>query len=399
MVRGKMNVGILGGGQLALMLAEAALKKGLHPWALVGADGEPVTRLCPKVRRWNPADPRPVREFLEAVDIVAFENEFFPSFLMEQAGDLARKFVPSVPVIETVRNKLTQKQWLAKLGLPTAPFVAREAGDDLEAWVRASLTRFPSGAVFKWGLGGYDGKGVCVAPPGADGAFAKALAFCVEADRRQVPLFVEALVPFVRELAIIGVRNGPHSGDFRAYPLIVSEQERGICKLVTGPAIALGVPTALEAEAAHCAESFSRETGIRGAFGMEFFETADGRLQVNEVAPRVHNSGHYTQDACRVSQFENHWRAVLGESLGDTHSRFPAFAMLNLLGPSDGASLAPPLVHEGVFFHDYFKTECRVGRKMAHLNGVTEGVGDLPALLKRLRVAEAEWAAGPSSSL
>ena len=154
--------------------------------------------------------------------------------------------------------------------------------------------------------------------------------FCGHAIDRGLSLFAESLVPFKQELAIIGCRS--ITGEFMSYPLVLSEQRNGICWDVTGPATALGVDPSLAAQAAVFARAVAEAAQIVGCFALEFFETADGKLWVNEMAPRVHNSGHYTQDACATSQFENHWRAVLGLPLGAADAR-PAFVMGNLLGP------------------------------------------------------------------
>jgi 5-(carboxyamino)imidazole ribonucleotide synthase len=250
---------------------------------------------------------------------------------------------------------------------------------------------------------GYDGKGVCL-PSDTDSGRREAREFCAAARRLGVAVYAERKVDYRRELAIIAcAARAPDGGAaaeaaFIAYPLVASEQQKGVCRKVLGPARALGVDPSLERQACSAARRLAFELKLEGAFALELFETRDGRLLVNEIAPRVHNSGHYSQDGCRVSQFENHWRAIQGQPLPPEPS--PAFGMLNLLGPpglslelpADGLKGSPfrapaPPVH----LHWYAKRSIRPGRKLGHLNAVGSSPGDLDQLSESLERAHSDW--------
>jgi 5-(carboxyamino)imidazole ribonucleotide synthase len=254
-----------------------------------------------------------------------------------------------------------------------------------------SAVEFPTGRVFKWARLGYDGKGVFLVQPG-DTRSGALESFFREAANRGVPIFCEERVEFKRELAMVAALST--QGEFKHWPLVVSDQSGGICRKVLGPATALGISQAAETYAREACEKLARAVGLVGVFAVEFFETATGELSVNEIAPRVHNTGHYTQDASRTSQFENHWRAVLGLPLGETTTS-AGFVMINLIGPPGPARLvsretiAKPGA-EGVL-HWYKKKEIRTGRKMGHLNGRVEQVSELPALVKALEQQRLKW--------
>ena len=238
--------------------------------------------------------------------------------------------------------------------------------------VESAYSRFGGQVVFKWSRMGYDGKGVCLAEDSPQGRI-QAVEFCKSSLKRGVPVYAERKIPFKRELAIIGCRG--HRGDFATYPLVLSEQQHGICRQVLGPATQLGASPALESQAREAARKIAESMKLEGSFALELFETSEGSLSINEIAPRVHNSGHYTQDACPASQFENHWRGVLGLPLGETRAA-AAFGMLNLLGPEGVVLSLPrrrtqlpfPPVPAPLVLHWYAKAEVRPWRKVGHLN-------------------------------
>ncbi len=349
------------------------------------------------------SDANALRPFFEKIDLCVFENEFVPSELIESvaqgvAAPIA--FLPLPSVLHRFRNKLRQKELLEKLSISYSAYLAfdGQSEDALEQWCTSSLEHFGGEAVFKWAEQGYDGKGTLLTRS-CDEAFN----FCNLAMGKGISVFAEERVHFKRELAIIGCYST--RGQFISYPLVISEQEKGICKRVVGPATSLGVPTLLEKTAQTAAEKVAREENLYGSFAIEFFETADGRLVVNELAPRVHNSGHYSMDASETSQFENHWRAVLGQELGSTMSA-PLFAMLNLLGPKDltlRVSQSPQLkLSSDLRFHWYDKEEIKPGRKLGHINATLKSLpadqvrgSQFEALVQstfeKLNGAEQEW--------
>lgn len=382
------RVGILGGGQLAQMLAEAAIKLNLTPVVLCSQKDEPALTVAPERFLADPKDEATLEKFRASVDVIAVESEFFP--FQESLGE-SKGTAPLIPPLKTVKllsDKLQQKQLWQQHSLPTARFVPLMPGMDINVWLRSLEENFPGGFVIKTAQNGYDGKGVLV----CEQASPEALEFCLEAQKKGGDLYAEEKIRFKRELAIIGCRS--INGEFISYPLVISEQRAGVCYLVTGPASDLGVPKETELKAKDLAKEISKISDLRGSFGVEFFETPSGDILINEIAPRVHNSGHYSQDACETSQFENHWRALLGMPLGKVDSK-GFFMMLNLLGPSgiycNNSLEAQPRISNEMQLHWYDKSEIKPGRKLGHINGVAfnkPGLEDLVAVAKSI---EASW--------
>ena len=192
-------------------------------------------------------------------------------------------------------------------------------------------------------------------------------------------------MPFARELALIAVKS---QTDFKSYPLVISEQKSGACYIVTGPALGLGVNPVFEKKAQDYASKLAREVGLLGAFAIEMFETEEGELWVNEIAPRVHNTGHFTQDACEHDQFEMHLRVLMGEKLPELECS-SSFAMLNLLGPegvegqfkSLGELLPKP--SGNLKLHWYGKGDVFPGRKLGHVNSANGKLDELKAYEKK----------------
>lgn len=394
-------VGILGGGQLGCMLADAALALGLEPMIFAEASSPAASLFTHQIVTGAMSDESALRSFFKNVRVVAFENEFLDCDLLQRAAQgLELRFSPGLDAIRNLQDKLQQKNILAELKLPTADFEAilpGQSDEQVRSAVDQAFERFKGQVVFKWSRMGYDGKGVCLAqdtPSGRQAAFD----FCQQSLARGVAVYAERKIAFRRELAIIGCRSV--TGQFAAYPLVTSQQERGICKLVLGPATALGAPPALEAQAREAARKLADAMSLEGSFALELFETPEGTLAINEIAPRVHNSGHYTQDACPASQFENHWRAVLGLPFGDTRAS-ASFGMLNLLGPEGVELRLPqrrtelpfPAVPAPLKLHWYAKAEVRPWRKVGHLNVASRQAGDLPELERRLELYHAGWIA------
>jgi 5-(carboxyamino)imidazole ribonucleotide synthase len=382
------TVGILGDGQLSRMLAEAALKLGLEPVVYAQSEASPALRVCKQSVIGALDDRAKLKEFLARVQVVAFENEFVDTELLRQAAlGAPARFVPELQTIARLQDKLGQKEALVELGIPTPRFVKIEG--DAEAAIREALDLFEGRCVLKWSRLGYDGKGVHFAD---ESTVPAATAFASDAFSRGHEVYAEQRVAFRRELAIVGVLST--TGEFASFPLVVTEQEGGVCKRVHGPATAVGVDRGLDGMARHHAKRIAEATRLQGAFAIELFETGAGELLVNEIAPRVHNSGHYTLDACACSQFENHWRALLGMPLGPTEAT-EAFAMRNLLGPPGvkiaGATPPMPLPASGIRLHWYDKQEIRPGRKVGHLNATADSPSRLKGLIAALDECAAAW--------
>jgi len=272
---------------------------------------------------------------------------------------------PAASTLALVQDKLRQKNVFAQAGLPVARFAA--------APNREAVRQFGLPAVLKKRRHSYDGKGNATVrtPAELDAAWAK-----LDGDRQ--PLYVEELVPFTRELAIIIIRG--QDGAVVRYPVAETINREHICHIVKVPVPA---PVAVADYAQRAVEAVA---GV-GAFGLEFFLDAQGRVLLNEIAPRVHNTGHYTIEACVCSQFENHVRAVLGWPLGSPALRAPAAAMVNLLGFGDGPGLPrglnAALPVAGAHIHVYGKTRSARGRKMGHVTALGATLDEVTARAQR----------------
>lgn len=375
------RVGILGGGQLARMLCQAASNLGVETWVTCQNPHDPAASVCTRAVSEE--------ELFNHADVVTFENEFVDCSALQDKAT----FSPSLNSIALLQDKISQKRVLAHLAIPTTPYIVYDPQNSasLDLWFQQVQEKFKDDWVLKWARFGYDGKGTLIGP-----GVSEITKFCQQGIRKGSLIFAEQQIHYVREWALVACRSA--QGEFRSYPLVVTEQEQGICRLVLGPASAQPASDGLEEQAVSYARSLAEELHFCGTFAIEFFETLDGKLLVNEIAPRVHNSGHFTLDAAVTSQFENHIRAILGMPLGSTKLRpgAEAFAMLNLIGPSgifkSNYKLAPELQNFSPgFVHWYGKDEVRPGRKMGHINGFCVSAEEVPKLLDRLLSFERSW--------
>jgi 5-(carboxyamino)imidazole ribonucleotide synthase len=368
------TIGIIGGGQLARMLVEAASRLGISTRVLASGPDDPAAKISEAPVYGGLSDRIALRRFFSEVSLVLFENEFVDTGLLEdvakesgEATGSVPRFIPSLKAIETLQDKVSQKKVLEALGIPSAPFLVftpSVGGVGLRDWISRANVEFDGQAVFKWARLGYDGKGTLIGPRPE----VEIERFCKSALEKGVTVFAEKKIEFSRELAIASSRS---MSEFVSYPLVVSEQRAGICRNVFGPASAFGVSQELESCAADYARRIADHLGFFGVHAIEFFlcgQASTERLFVNELAPRVHNSAHYTQDACAASQFENHVRAAMGMKLGVPASA-PRFLMRNLIAPGDDPRWAlPPRLGSIGRLHWYGKRDARAGRKMGHIN-------------------------------
>lgn len=385
------RAGIIGAGQLALMLAEAADALGLQVAILARDAADPAARHPgATVMLGSAEDPEALARFLHSVDCVAFEQELRDGTgLAEAARRLGRlpAHAPSIDAMLLCSDKLAQKDRLKERGLPTAPWLQLAAGETPDAFVMRVVAAYPQGSVLKLARGGYDGRGnlFLAATPDAD-ARAEAAAFC-ERGARESAVYAEPRLPFAAELAVVSTRWA--TGDVRAQlPAVVTRQEGGICVDVAGPASALGIDPRKAAAAEAIAAEIGAAVGLTGTYAVEFFLLRDGELVVNEIAPRVHNSGHFSQDAAGCSQFESHWRAILAMPPGPrSHASF--FGMLNVLGGTE--ALAPfATSYAGAVSHWYGKTP-RPGRKVGHVNVTADSPEELREKMARIAAMIAAW--------
>lgn len=354
------TIGIIGGGQLAKMLAQSATQFGCDIVVLERNDHSPASNLARETVIGNWDNPDSLLILGSLVDVVTLENEFVDADSLAALDQFGHPLWPTSATVRTVQDKLVQKTALAKAGLPVPGFVdAPEKGAIIEA-----SKKFGWPMVLKKRRNGYDGKGnfTLRSADDIDRAWSQ-----LGGDKNA--LFVEQFCPFTAELAMMLTRG--QNGEIAAYPVVETIQCDHICHLVKAPA---AIPSALSVRAAEVARKAVETVGAVGTMGVEMFLTSNNEILINELAPRVHNSGHYTIEACVCSQFENHIRAVLGWPLGSTAMRASAAAMVNLLGAGKGSStphgLAEALAVPGAHPHIYGKSVSAPGRKMGHVTAL-----------------------------
>ncbi len=344
----EFDLGILGGGQLARMSIQAAQKMGLKCLSLDQDAASPAAQIAPSVTG-SIYDPEFIGQLFANCAVVTLENEFVPAAAIRQACEAIGRedpaLVPGIDALETIQDKLLQRKAYSKAGVPSPKAVAIE--DD--GSVAIAQIGFPM--VLKARTGGYDGKGTRTAKSADDFD-----------DYRTLwaggGWLAEEFVEFKRELAVMVFRTPTAQGSF---PTMVTVQANHICDLVY-PA---------DVDASQVALAAVEAVGGEGLFGVELFEKSDGTLVVNEMAPRPHNSGHYTLDWGGVSQFEQHVRLAL--SLPPSEPRGQGVSMANLIGQNGVGDFRLGLIavmeHDpGVRFHWYGKEQPRPGRKMGHIN-------------------------------
>ena len=344
------TIGILGGGQLGRMLAVAASRLGLKSHIYSDEEAAPAFDVAAARTVGSYADMDALTRFAGAVDVVTCEFENVPAETLEAAARVVPVFPPATS-FAVAQDRLIEKDFLTSLGIQVAPYAPVDTLEDL----RAALARIKPPALLKTRRFGYDGKGQI--PIRAEDDAAAALEAI-----GQVPALLEGLVRFEREVSVIVVRG--QDGELQFYDPIENVHENGILAISRAPArISLSSSVAARTIAGKIAEALSHV----GVLCVEMFERTGERPEmiVNEIAPRVHNSGHWTLDACLVSQFENHVRAICGWPLGDT-ARHSDALMTNLIG-ADAETWRELAGEAGTSVHLYGKTEARPGRKMGHV--------------------------------
>lgn len=352
------TVGILGGGQLGRMLAVAAAQLGLKTHTFCPDTPCPAEDVSAAFTKASYTDETALAAFASSVDVVTYEFENVPAETVAFLSSIGAAVRPGAMALEKAQDRLWEKDFVRSLGAATADY---HAVDDL-ASLEAGLTQVGRPAILKTRRLGYDGKGQTrLTNMDADlpGAFEKAVEFAWK-EVGAAPSILEAFVPFEREISIIGARGA--DGDIRLYDPAENVHRSGILKSSSVPA-QVGAGTADEAR--EVTSKILTALDYVGVIGVEFFVLENGGVVVNEFAPRVHNSGHWTMDACAVSQFEQHIRAVAGWPLGDP-ARHSDAVMENLIGDEAGQwrSLAS---EQQSCVHLYGKREARPGRKMGHV--------------------------------
>ena len=346
-------IGILGGGQLGRMLSVAAARLGLRTHIFEPGENPPAADVAHAVTTASYNDDAALAAFADSVDVVTYEFENIPT----AALDVIEARCPIRPGREALRisqDRLIEKTWANGLGLTTAPF----ADITDAASLREALADIGTPAILKTRRFGYDGKGqVRIDDAGeADAAFAQMAG---------APAILEGFVAFDREVSVIVARGA--DGSVAAFDPGENVHAQGILRTTTVPA---RLSTAQRTDAVLLAGRIVGALDYVGVMGVELFVTAQG-LVVNEIAPRVHNSGHWTQNGCAIDQFEQHIRAVAGWPLGDGR-RHTDVVMENLIG--DDVARIPDLAREtDTAIHLYGKAEVKAGRKMGHVNRIIRG--------------------------
>jgi 5-(carboxyamino)imidazole ribonucleotide synthase len=369
------RLGFVGGGQLARMMAVEARRMGYGTVVLDPDPDCPAAQVCERSFQGSLADPATLEAFAAAVDVATLDHEHIPAAQLEALA--ARTHVrPSPRVLGIVQDRLVQREFVASLGVPGPGFMAVSDRASLEAAVH----RFGYPLVLKTRREGYDGKGQLRVKSAADLPTAEAFVTGAE-------VLAESFVRFEREISVVLARG--LRGEIAVYPIADNVHERHVLRTTVAPAdVPAQVADAARAIAVRIAEAFD----YVGVIAVEMFLTRSedgGAVLVNEIAPRVHNSGHYTQGACVTNQFEQHVRAVMGLPLGDARLVSPA-VMVNLFGDlwGDGApSFAPVLERPEAKLHLYGKRSAKPGRKMGHVVVLAPTRAEAEAEAKALRAA------------
>jgi phosphoribosylaminoimidazole carboxylase PurK protein len=367
------TIGIVGGGQLGQMLTETALVLGFKVMALDPTPNSPAAQAGATqiVKDYTPAA---IKELADQVDYLTteFEEGLEPEVLIA----LVKKGVninPAPKTIATILDKFIQKTHLSRQGIAMGPFAQIDSAED----AYKLLIDYGGKMLIKTRRGGYDGYGNRVV------RYKKEVDQALE-DFNGRPVYAEAFVPFVKELAVIVVRN--QAGEIAAYPVVETIQRNNICHEVLAPA---KINASVRDKALEMARNVAGQFTGAGAFGVEMFLTKDSEVWLNEIAPRVHNSGHYTIEACQTSQFANHIRAISGLSLGSTTMKVPAAVMINILGERNGPAkpkgVAKAEADGHTKVHIYGKAQTKVGRKMGHLTSIGDTVEEARSRAEQAR--------------
>lgn len=348
------TIGILGGGQLGRMLALAAARLGLKTHIYAPEADSPAFDVSGTRTIASYDDEAALAAFAKSIDVATYEFENIPAKTVE----FLAKSIPVRPgakALACAQDRMNEKTLARQLGAMTADFAQIDSLAELEKVLDGG---FAIPCVLKTRRFGYDGKGQAKILKREDAASAWS-------EMRDQPSILESFVNFTYEVSVVAARGA--DGEFRAFEVTENEHRNHILYRSVAPA---HIPKTSRDEAILIARKIAEELDYVGVFAIEFFAEVNGAtttLRVNEMAPRVHNSGHWTEDGCETSQFEQHIRAVAGWPLGSTAMTAPAAEMINLIGDEilDWPAIA---ADPGAYLHHYGKKEARPGRKMGHVN-------------------------------
>lgn len=362
----KTVIGILGGGQLARMSAFQAIKMGFDVAILEKEKDSPAGVLTKKEFVGWVDNKEVFNQFIEASDVITLENEFIDYSYLKLIEAIGKKVVPSSKTISLIQDKLIQKVTLQKSGVPVPKFISVNADSSYESISSLLGKKF----LLKSRKMGYDGYGNATIKNKTEFELA-----IKKLSARHSELYAEAFVNFQKELAIMVVRT---KKEIICYPVVETIQKNHICHIVIAPS---QIDKRLINQAIEIAVASVEAVKGIGIFGVELFLTDDDKILVNEMAPRPHNSGHYTIEGCITSQFENHIRAVLDLPLGSTEMVKPFAVMINLLGKRNEIGVLQnyhsTISDNKIKLHIYGKATSRIGRKMGHITVIGENLNSI----------------------
>ncbi len=378
-----LRVGVIGGGQLAWMMADGAKALNVELCVQTPNADDPACAIAHKTFLGAVDDASVTSKMAEYCDVITFENEFVDLPSLRQLETKGMAFYPQLDCLEPLLDKYDQREYCDRLNLPSPPFATLESKADL-ASLSEKVKTLGLPLALKTRRHGYDGQGTFIL---------KTLEAVTETWKNlsYQPVLLESFVDFEKELAVMVARS--QSGEVVVYPVVETEQIDQVCRRVRVPAqVEMSVAEKVRAIATQLVNSL----GVVGIFGIELFLTQSGQVLINEIAPRTHNSGHYTLDACATSQFEQQLRAVCGLPLGSAELTQPGAVMVNLLGTedatSDYAKKREALAQiSGSAVYWYGKQQSRVGRKMGHVTVLTDAPNDPKAIADVIEQVEQIW--------
>jgi len=360
----RRQIGVIGGGQLAWMMAIAAKRLGIELSVQAASPDDSAVPVADLVIYGKVADASATAQLAEYCQAITFENEFVDLVSLQKLSDRGLLFLPKLETLAISVDKLNQRQHFRDHQIPTPEFYSVE--QETELLGAAERLGYP--LVLKARRHGYDGKGTWVIDNEID------LRSAWES-MQKAPAIAEAFIPFERELAVIVARS--ESGEVVIYPVVETIQANQVCRRTIAPA---RVDPKIREKVETIAKQIVTTLDAIGVFGIEFFLTAAGEVSVNEIAPRTHNSGHYTIEGCQTSQFEQLLRVVSGRQLGGVSMLAPVAVMVNLLGFENTAGADANYVDKrkaiasfpNTHIHWYNKTQSSVGRKLGHVTILAE---------------------------
>jgi 5-(carboxyamino)imidazole ribonucleotide synthase len=359
------TIGIVGGGQLGRMLTQAAIPLGFKVLVIDPNVPSPAAQVGAEEITADFVDSEAIKKLVKKADYITIESEHIDAKTLEEISKLGVPVNPDPKTVQTLQDKLLQKNFLKENGIAVADFAKIKNPED----AKKTLKKFGGQMILKIRRGGFDGRGNVVVRN--EEQLKEALNHF---DGKL--LYAEKIVPFKKELAVIVARD--MKGNIKIYPVAETVHERNICQQVIVPA---RVSDKAIEQALALGKKTAKHLGGAGVFAIEMFLTKDGQVLINEIAPRVHNSGHFTIDACATSQFEQHIRAITGLPLGETTLLKPVAVMVNILGERDGdvelKGLDKTLELPHTSVHLYGKSPTKVDRKMGHITVIGDEINSV----------------------